>query len=230
MATAKKAATTIKSTGSNETTVTRKAVVKKKAVMRPAVKKAAVKKPVTKKKAPVVRKKSPAVKRQAPAVKKKASTRSSSPSVSVTRELKAGLAALKKEIRELKNDLNDKKKRKAAIANTASKRDAAVARFLDSWDKKTHAAIEKAKNAGIGKKKNKPGKNKASPVPTFFFSMNSSVSSIRWIFQAVQLSKLSELKSTGRIAASTFLEGCVFQSDISDSTYLTPSSLSLSRK
>ncbi len=160
MATASKAA---KSENSNELKKTRaagkkpvakkavakKAVAKKKAIKRPAVKKAAAKKQAAKK--PVAKEKAskPVVKKQAAKIsvkkssEKKKGIRSSS-SVSKTNGLMASVAALKKEIRDLRDEFKSAAKREAVLARLEDQRDAAIEKFLHSWDKKAMAALEKS--------------------------------------------------------------------------------------
>ena len=114
------------------------ASVKKVAVKKAAVKKAAVKKPAVKK----------------PAVKKTVSK----PSViasSVTKELKSAVAALKQDIRDLKAEMKNDKKKKVEKGKHASKRENAVHKFLEDWDKKAHSAMNKLKSKKKAKARKK---------------------------------------------------------------------------
>ena len=126
----------------------KKTVAKKKVVKKPAVKKAAPKKPAVKKavaKKPAVKKKvaKPVVKKKGTKVKKK-SVAKSSPAASVTKGFRASIAALKQEVRDLKNEFKAAAKRENVLVRLEDQRDAAIAKFLDSWDKKAMAALEKS--------------------------------------------------------------------------------------
>ena len=126
----------------------KKSVAKKKAVKRTAVKKATTKKPAVKKsvaKKPVAKKKvaKPVVKKKATTVKKKAVAKSS-PAASITKGLRASIAVLKQEVRDLKNEFKAAAKRENVLVRLEDQRDAAIAKFLDSWDKKAMAALEKS--------------------------------------------------------------------------------------
>ena len=89
-----------------------------------------------------------------PIPKKKVAARVS-PVVSRTRQLRVLVAALKQEIRNLKNELKIAKKRADAVASMREERDAAVARFLKSWDKKATLSLEKSLKAMKNKKSRK---------------------------------------------------------------------------
>ncbi len=122
-----------------------KPAVKKKV----AVKKKAARPVVKKKVARVVKKK--AVK----ATKKKAAAKSTTSAAAKARILRESIAALKGEVKALQNDLRNAKKREDAMSKMMSKRDAAVGRFLNGWDKKAMSAVEKSLK---GKKRKKAKK------------------------------------------------------------------------
>ena len=137
----------------------KKSVAKKKAVKKPAVKKAASKKPAVKKavaKKPVAKKKvaKPVVKKKATEVKKKPVVKST-PAASVTKGLRANIATLKQEMRDLKNEFKTAAKRENVLARLEDQRDAAIAKFLDSWDNKAMAALEKSLKPRSKKKSRK---------------------------------------------------------------------------
>ncbi len=143
----------------NKGAKSKKTVAKKKAVKEPAVKKAVAKKPAVKKavaKKPTAKKKvaKPVVKKKATKVKKKAVAKSS-PAASVTKELRASIAALKQEMRDQKNEFMAAAKRENVLARLEDQRDAAIAKFLDSWDKKAMAALEKSLKPRSKKKSRK---------------------------------------------------------------------------
>ena len=111
-----------------------KTVVKKK-VVRTVIKKKAAKTIVKKKAA------KPALKKSA--IKNKGAVKASSPE-SKAKLLKATIAALKDELKSLRNDLKSAGLREAAVVNLTSKRDAAVGKFLSVWDKKAKSALDKS--------------------------------------------------------------------------------------
>ena len=114
-----------------------KSVVKKKAT-KPAVKKTAAK-PAVKKKinTPVLKKKT--------AVKKKVKAIVSGSSAATKMDLlKVNLAEINQELSDLKAEIKSTKKRESAAALLATQREAAVNKFLISWDKKASAALEKS--------------------------------------------------------------------------------------
>ena len=134
-------------------------VAKKKVVKKPAVKKAASKKPAAKKavvKKPSVKKKvtKTVVKKKATTVKKKAVAKSS-PATSLTKGLRASIAALKKEVRDLNNEFKAAAKRENVLARLEDQRDSAISKFLDIWDKKAMAALEKSLKPRSQKKSRK---------------------------------------------------------------------------
>ncbi len=142
MATEKKAAK-IKKAAKKTSKVSKPAVKKKTAVKkkaaRPAVKKKVVR--VVKKKA-------------AKATKKKAAAKSATSAAARARSLREAIAALKAEVKALKGDLSNARKREDAMSKMMSKRDAAVGKFLNDWDKKAMSVVEKSLK-GKKKKKNK---------------------------------------------------------------------------
>lgn len=111
-----------------------KTVVKKK-VVRTVIKKKAAKTIVKKKAA------KPALKKSA--IKNKGAVKASSPE-SKAKLLKATIAALKDELKSLRNDLKSAGLREAAVVSLTSKRDAAVGKFLSVWDKKAKSALDKS--------------------------------------------------------------------------------------
>jgi hypothetical protein len=130
-------------------------VVKKKAT-KPAVKKTAAK-PAVKKTAakPAVKKTAakPAVKKEinTPVLKKKSAVKkkvkavvSGSFAATKMEMLKVNLAEINQELSDLKAEIKSTKKRESAAALLASQREAAVNKFLISWDKKASAALEKS--------------------------------------------------------------------------------------
>jgi methylthioribose-1-phosphate isomerase len=94
------------------------------------------------------------VKKKATKVKKKAVAKSS-PAASVTKALRASIAALKQETRNLKNEFKAAAKRENVLARLEDQRDTAIAKFLDSWDKKAMAALGKSLNPRSEKKSRK---------------------------------------------------------------------------
>lgn len=111
-----------------------KTVIKKKAV-RTAIKKKAVKTVVNKKAA------KPSLKKTA--LKNKRVVKSSG-STSQANILRATIAALKDELKSLKNDLKIAGLREVAVSNLINRRDTAIEKFLSSWDKQAKSALEKS--------------------------------------------------------------------------------------
>ncbi len=132
MAIAKKAATTKKA--AKKTSKVSKPAVKKKAV----VKKKAARPVVKKKVVRVVKKKA------AKATKKKAAAKSTTTAAARARSLREAIAALKAEVKALKGDLSSARKREDVMSKMMAKRDAAVGKFLNGWDKKAMSVVEKS--------------------------------------------------------------------------------------
>jgi hypothetical protein len=77
------------------------------------------------------------------------------PVVSIAKELRASIATLKREVQDLKTELKNTRKRADALAELSGKRDAAMGRFLQDWDKKTFLALENSLKPGKRKKSKK---------------------------------------------------------------------------
>jgi hypothetical protein len=119
----------------------------KKTAAKPAVKKTAAK-PAVKKTAakPAVKKEinSPVLKKKSAVKKKVKAVVSGSFAATKMEMLKVNLAEINQELSDLKAEIKSTKKRESAAAHLASQREAAVNKFLISWDKKASAALEKS--------------------------------------------------------------------------------------
>jgi len=135
--------------GASTSPIKKKSVAVKKNAARTVIKKKAAKAVVKKKvaKKPVVKKKAlrTVVKKKAAksAMIKKAASKGTQ-AASKAKILKATIAALKDELKILKNELKSAAKRESAISSLTSQRDVAVGNFLGKWDKKAKAALEKS--------------------------------------------------------------------------------------
>lgn len=129
----------IKAAKSNKANVVKIKALKQTAEMKTVVKKAVVSMKKT----------------SARPVPKKKVAAKLSPAISKSRQLRIVAAALKQEIKNLKNALKIANKRADAVASMSGERDAAVARFLKGWDKKATLSLGKSLRAMKNKKSRK---------------------------------------------------------------------------
>jgi hypothetical protein len=135
----------------------------KKTAAKPAVKKTAAK-PAVKKTAakPAVKKEinTPVLKKKSAVKKKVKAVVSGSFAATKMEMLKVNLAKINQELSDLKAEIKSTKKRESAAALLASQREAAVNKFLISWDKKASAALEKSLSVKKKAAKKKAAKKK----------------------------------------------------------------------